>query len=110
MASRENRIPHHAVYVIRLDESVWQLPRFRRQNPRRVQGKPCVYVGMTGIGIEARFGQHRSGKRANRYARDYGRYLVRRRCLTGLTFEEARREEVRVAEALRRRGWGVWQA
>jgi oligoribonuclease len=44
------RTRHH-VYVIELDPAVWREPKFRRANPDYVAqpGKPCVYVGMTGL-------------------------------------------------------------
>lgn len=42
---------HHA-YVIELHPDVLLEPRFRRCNPGYVAGKPCVYVGMTGLDLE----------------------------------------------------------
>ena len=43
------RRPHYHVYVIELSKDVLLEPRFRRCNPGYVDGKPCVYVGMTGL-------------------------------------------------------------
>jgi hypothetical protein len=40
---------HHHVYVVALSLDVLYEPRFRRANPDYVTGKPCVYVGMTGL-------------------------------------------------------------
>jgi hypothetical protein len=42
------RRKHHHVYVIELHKDVLLEPRFRKNNPGYVDGKPCVYVGMTG--------------------------------------------------------------
>lgn len=40
---------------------------------------------MTSSTIDERFAQHRSGYNANRYAREYGLYLLRKRCRSGWT-------------------------
>ncbi|HBH37935.1 MAG TPA: hypothetical protein DDX06_06055 [Curvibacter sp.] len=45
------RRPHYHVYVIELSKAVLDEPRFRKSNPGYVEGKPCVYVGMTGEGL-----------------------------------------------------------
>jgi predicted GIY-YIG superfamily endonuclease len=104
-----SKVTTYSVYVIELDEAAWSRSAFRGRNPLRDPLKPCAYVGMTGRTIELRFQQHRSGYRANRFARDHGVRLIVDRCITGLAREEAQREEVRTAERLRSEGWGVWQ-
>lgn len=43
------RKPHHHVYVVELSKDVLLEPRFRKCNPGYIDGKPCVYVGMTGL-------------------------------------------------------------
>ena len=100
----------YSVYVIELEEAVWSIGRFRDRNPQRDSSRPLAYVGMTSCSIEDRFQQHRTGYRANRYARRYGQGLVLDRCRPGLTRKEAEVQEVELAEALRAEGWGVWQA
>jgi len=40
------RRKHHHVYVIELHKDVLLEPRFRKNNPGYVDGKPCVYVGV----------------------------------------------------------------
>ena len=45
---RKPRAKHH-VYVVELDDRVWNHGRFRRANPDYQLGKPFVYVGMTGL-------------------------------------------------------------
>ncbi len=41
--------PHHHVYVVELSKDVLRVAKFRKCNPGYVNGKPCVYVGMTGF-------------------------------------------------------------
>ena len=39
----------HNVYVVELHPDVLYEGKFRKSNPDYVPGKPCVYVGMTGL-------------------------------------------------------------
>jgi hypothetical protein len=103
--------PHYHVYVVQLDDRVWNAARFRRANPDHAPGKPLVYVGMTGLDPDVRFDKHKAGIQANRYVQEWGLRL-----LPGLyerynpmTYDEARSMEVELAIALRRAGYGVWQ-
>ena len=103
--------PHYHVYVVQLDDRVWNAARFRRANPDHELGKPLVYVGMTGLDPDVRFDKHKAGIQANRYVQQWGLRL-----LPGLydrynpmTYDEARSMEVELAIALRRAGYGVWQ-
>lgn len=109
---KERRAPaaDRNVYVIDLDPAVMHHNGFRRKNPDYVEGKPCVYVGMSIHPPEVRFEQHRSGTKSNRWAREFGRRVRTKRCHTGLTWNDAVRLERLMAERMRRRGWGVWQA
>ncbi len=45
-------------------------------NPQYDIGKPCVYVGMTGLSPDERFDKHKAGIRANRFVREYGLHLL----------------------------------
>src|SRR5205823_5576488 len=45
----------NSVYVILLDEYVGTLPQMRLRNPRRNPSKPCVYIGLTPLGVGRRF-------------------------------------------------------
>ena len=106
------RKPHYHVYVVELGDPVWNSPRFRRANPDYQLGKPFVYVGMTGLDPDVRFDKHKAGIQANTYVRDHGLRL-----LPGLyerynpmPYEAAREMEVELGIALRRKGYGVWQA
>jgi hypothetical protein len=103
--------PHYHVYVVELDDRVWNAARFRRANPGHVPGKPLVYVGMTGLDPDIRFDKHKAGIQANRFVQDWGLRL-----LPGLyerynpmTFAEAQAMEVELGIALRKAGYGVWQ-
>lgn len=99
------------VYVIALDLAVLQNKKFQKANPNYVEGKPCVYVGMTGLTPEKRFAQHKDGYKSSRYPRKYGKYLRRKlyERLNPMTYDQACKEEVQLAKKLRKRGYGVWQ-
>ena len=99
------------LYVIRLDDAVAELPKFRRANPGHVAGKPCMYVGVTSHDPKTRFQQHKNGYKASRIARKYGRYLMWRksRHLNPIESSEAERREWQLANELRGRGYGGWQ-
>lgn len=105
------RNQHYHVYVIELDDAVWNSARFRKANPAYQLGKPCVYVGMTGLDPDLRFDKHKAGIQSNSYARRFGLRL-----LPGLyamynpmPYEGARDMEVELGIALREAGYGVWQ-
>ena len=100
-----------SVYVIALDKSVMNDKRFREANPYYVEGKSCVYVGMTGRTPDERFRQHRDGYKSSRYPKKYGMYLRRKlfEHLNPMTYERAVAKEVELAKELRYRGYGVWQ-
>lgn len=100
---------NRTVYVIKLDPTVMNKRRFSGENPQYVQGKPCVYVGMTVRSPQERYGQHKADERSNKYVRAYGERILAEECVSGLTYSEAQKEEVRVAETLRQRGWAAWQ-
>ena len=106
------RKAHHHVYVIALDDAVWNHPRFRRANPDWQLGKPFVYVGMTGLDPDVRFDKHKAGIQANTYVRDYGVRLLPAlyEIYNPMPYEAAREMEVELAIALREAGYGVWQA
>jgi hypothetical protein len=103
---------HHHVYVIELDDRVWNHPRFRLANPGWQLGKPFVYVGMTGLDPDVRFDKHKAGIQSNAFVRRYGLRL-----LPGLyerynpmSYQAARDMEVELGIMLRSAGYGVWQA
>lgn len=52
---------HHHVYVVELDDRVWNEPRFRKANPDYRHAKHCVYLGMTGLDPDLRFDKHKAG-------------------------------------------------
>ena len=108
MAARK----HYHVYVIELSSEVLLKPRFIKSNPKYVTGKPCVYVGMTGLDPDLRFDKHKAGIQSNRYVRDYGVRLLPKlyELYNPLTYDEARSLEVELGIDLRAGGFGVWQA
>jgi hypothetical protein len=103
---------HHPVYIVELPRDVLYEPRFRKANPDYVLGKPCVYVGMTGLSPDERFDKHKAGIRSNRFVREYGLRLLPElyECFNPMPYEGARDMEVELAIGLRDDGYGVWQA
>lgn len=109
---KRHRRHHHHVYVVELDDRVWNEPRFRKANPDHQLGKPFVYVGMTGTDPDTRFDKHKAGIQANRFVLDYGLRLLPAlyEVYNPMPYEAAREMEVELAIALREAGYGVWQA
>ena len=103
---------HYHVYVIALDDRVWNSVRFRRANPDYRLGMPFVYVGMTGLDPDIRFDKHMAGLQANRFVQRYGLHLLPQlyERYNPMVYEDARLREVDLGIALRREGYGVWQA
>ena len=56
--SGEHPAHHHNVYVVLLEPPAGKLRRVRAANPNRDPGKPCVYVGMSGLPPGERFANH----------------------------------------------------
>lgn len=102
---------HHNVYVIRLDDAVLKVRRFALANPGHVPGKPCVYVGMTGLTPEERFANHKAGVRSCGIVKRFGEHLMPGYYVTlnPMPFDKATKMEKRLAEELRRNGFAVWQ-
>lgn len=99
------------VYVVLLEERVWNEPRFRRANPDHDVTRPCVYVGMTGLDPDRRFDKHKAGIQANRFVREYGLRLLPEiyAVFNPMPYAAAREMEVELAIGLREQGYGVWQ-
>ena len=106
------RRDHYRVYVVELSKDVLLEAKFRKANPGYVAGKPCLYVGMTGLDPDVRFDKHKAGIQANRFVRDYGlRLLPELYELYGqLSYDDAQALEVELAIDFREAGYGVWQA
>ena len=103
---------HYNVYVVELDDRVWNEARFRKANPEHQLGKPLVYVGMTGLDPDLRFDRHKADIQANRYVRDFGLRLVPQlyEVYNPMPYRAACEMEVELAIGLREAGYGVWQA
>jgi hypothetical protein len=103
---------HFHVYVVELSPEVLRHARFVRANPGYIDGKPCVYVGMTGLDPDVRFDKHMAGIQANRYVTQFGQRLLPElyELYNPLTYDEARSLEVELGIDLRESGYGVWQA
>ena len=103
---------HYHVYVVELDDLVWNVARFRRCNPDYRLGMPFVYVGMTGLDPDLRFDRHKAGIQSNRYVREFGLRLLPAlyAVYNPMPYDGAREMEVELAIGLREAGYGVWQA
>lgn len=103
---------HYHVYVIELSKDVLYKARFKKANPGYIPGKPCVYVGMTGLDPDLRFDKHKAGIQANRYVQEFGLRLLPEiyALYNPSSYEDARELEVELAIDLREGGYGVWQA
>ncbi|KAB2319673.1 hypothetical protein F8A86_06480 [Betaproteobacteria bacterium SCN1] len=106
------RRERYCVYVIELSKDVLRESRFRKANPGYRTGKPCLYVGMTGLDPDVRFDKHKAGIQSNRFVQAYGlRLLPELYALYGkLDHDGACALEVELAIDFREAGYGVWQA
>jgi len=106
------RRERHHVYVIELSKDVLHEARFRKANPGYVAGKPCVYVGMTGLDPDLRFDRHKAGIQSNRFVKQFGLRLLPElyALYNPLSYEHARDLEVELAIDFREAGYEVWQA
>ena len=106
------RRDHYHVYVIELSKDVLYEVRFRKSNPGYVAGKPCVYVGMTGLDPDVRFDKHKAGIQSNRFVKQFGLRLLPDlyELYNPLPYDAARSLEVELAIDFREAGYGVWQA
>lgn len=103
---------NHHIYVVELSKDVLYEPKFKKANPDYIFGKPCVYVGMTGLDPDTRFDRHKAGIQANKYVLDYGLWLLPElyESHNPMPYEDAKYMEVDLAIRLREAGYGVWQA
>ncbi|MDH5205992.1 MAG: hypothetical protein OEY75_07600 [Hylemonella sp.] len=106
------RRPHYHVYVVELSRDVLLEAKFRKCNPGYVDGKPCVYVGMTGLDPDTRFDKHKAGIQANAYVLKYGLHLLPDlfEAFNPMAYKAAQAMEVEIGIDLRSAGFGVWQA
>ncbi len=106
------RRKHYCVYVIELSKDVLYESRFKKANPDYVAGKPCVYVGMTGLDPDVRFDKHKAGIQSNRFVQRFGLHLLPQlyEDYNPMSYDDARDMEVELAIGLREAGYGVWQA
>jgi hypothetical protein len=103
---------HYHVYVIELSKDVLYEAKFKKSNPDYDYGKPCYYVGMTGLDPDVRFDKHKAGIQSNRFVREYGLRLVPElyEMYNPMPYDGACEMEVELAIGLREAGYGVWQA
>ena len=105
-------VTKHFVYVVELSKDILYDRRFIKANPDYQPGKPCVYVGMTGLDQDLRFDRNKAGIQSNKYVKDFGLQLLPElyEVHNPMPYEDARYMEVDLAIRLRESGFGVWQA
>lgn len=103
---------HYSVYVIELSSDVLREGKFARANPGYVAGKPCVYVGMTGLDPDIRFDKHMAGIQHNSYVLRYGLHLLPDlyEGYNPMSYKAAVDMEIELGISLREAGFAVWQA
>ena len=103
---------HYSVYVIELSRDVLTEKKFLRSNPGYIRGKPCVYVGMTGLDPDIRFDKHKAGIQHNAYVLRYGLQLLPDlyEAYNPMDYKAAVDMEIELGILLRDAGFGVWQA
>src|SRR5882757_867001 len=100
---------HHSVYVVLLSDRALSEVSVLRLNPKRDPGKPCVYVGMTGLPVDHRFENHKNGYKSARLVRKYGMRLLPElfEHLNPMPYEHAVQMEKDLADDLRVQGYAV---
>jgi hypothetical protein len=110
---RSRRAPeaghHHNVYVVLLDPAAARVRRILAENPDRDPGKPCVYVGLTGLPPEERFINHKQGIKSAWVVKRFGIRLLPElyAYLNPMPYLAAAQMERDLAEDLRRLGYTV---
>jgi hypothetical protein len=103
---------HHSIYVVELRPEIFTNERrFAEANPQWLPGRPCVYVGMTGLTPAERFKKHLRGKKDAWFVQKYGQRLLPDlyRHFNPMPYDLARAMEPELARQLREQGYGVWQ-
>ncbi len=102
---------NHSVYVVELHQDVLNSRKFRDENPDYIPGKPCVYVGATGLSPDVRFDNHKAGYKSCRFVKKYGLTLLTDlyEKYNPMKYDEACEMEKKLAGALRVKGYAVWQ-
>jgi len=100
---------HHHVYVVLLSAEAARNRKLLAANPQRDPGKPCVYVGMSGLRPQERFSNHKRGVKAATIVQRYGVKLLPElyEWFNPMPFEAAAQIERDLAEDLRRQGYTV---
>lgn len=103
---------YHHVYVIESSKEVLIEGKVKKCNPHYIAGRPCVFIGMTGLDSDVRFDKHKLGIQSNRYVKEYGLRLLPDLYeeFNPMTYDEESEMEVEIGIDLQSAGFGVWQA
>jgi hypothetical protein len=103
---------HHNLYIVELQSKIFERERrFFEANPQWLPGKPCVYVGMTGLSPEERLAKHLRGEKDAWFVQKYGQRLLPElyRHFNPMPYDLAKVMEPELTRQLREQGCGVWQ-
>ena len=105
----QSKNARHNVYVILLNPNAARHSKVLQQNPRRDSSRPCVYVGMTGLTVDQRFLNHKTGYKSSWVVKRYGDRLLPElyEHLNPMPYEAAVEMEKDLAEDLRNEGYTV---
>ena len=103
---------HHHVYVIELSKDVLREVKFLKANPGYIDGKPCFYVGLTGLDPDIRFDKHKAGIQHNTFVLKCGLRLLPDlyEAYNPMSYKAGVDMEIELGISLREAGFGVWQA
>jgi len=93
------------IYVVQLHEHVGMLASVRRRNPQRDASKPCVYIGLTWLPLDAEFDYRGGGWPVSKWGLRLMPELYKH--LRPMTFERAVQSARKLAEELRSKGYSV---
>jgi hypothetical protein len=106
------RIPTRKhLYVILLEPGAARNAKFKEMNPDYDGKASCLYVGRSIHDPETRFLQHKTGKKAARIVKRFGVRVLTKRCRQPLVLDTRSLDakERRLADRLRKEGFGVYQ-
>lgn len=88
---------HHRVYLVRLEHP-------------RARGRPCFYVGMTGLPVQTRFANHKRGYKCSRIVQKCGVALALEwyEGIPSMPYKEAALAEPTLADDLRDLGFLIF--
>ena len=105
--------PTFIVYVLELEPTVWDVPKFQKEHIGHARSRECLYIGQTAKTVEERLKLHLAGEdQSNKYVCGFFKKirhdLVPQEMKSFLKREDALAAEAKLGEALRKLGHPVW--